>query len=166
MSDFDWYDEHLFNVDSMIERHGFATQYVIGERDKPSWGYSIGFLAHGHPEVLVIGLDDVSTHGVLRLLFREIVAGVTRPVGREYDQTLKTDQLRLLPIPEVHWRGDSDLLASAVEYYRGVGMTPDGFRAIQLVWATPSGHFPWDPECSTRWRRMQPILEQGGRKAA
>jgi hypothetical protein len=83
MTDFDCYDEYRFSVHSMIEQHGFAVQYVMGE-----------------------------------------------------------------------------------EYSRGVGLSPDDFSAIQLVWATPSGHFPWDPECSTRWRLMQPILEEGGRMAA
>jgi hypothetical protein len=28
------------------------------------------------------------------------------------------------------------------------------------VWATPSGRFPWSPECEPRLRRLQPILDQ------
>ncbi len=168
MNDFHWRDELLFDVHTKVERHGFAIQYVMGEGCEPSWAYTIGFLAFGHPEVIVFGLTSESSAGALHVLFNEIVAGAFRPVGREVDQALGTAALpmRLLPVPDAHWDDDGDRMCIAVEYYDALGWDRNERRALQLVWATPSGDFPWDASCSTELRTMQPILDPGEQRAA
>jgi hypothetical protein len=156
--------ELLDLVHTMIEEHGFFIQYVLGDACTPSWGYTIGLLGHGHPEVVVYGLDDVSAHGALTALFDEIAEGVFRPVGRDHPQTLGDGPpVRLLPVPQSHWSCNADLLCTAVDYYRSMGWDPAQLAAVQLVWATPTGDFPWEPECSARFRRLQPILDPASR---
>ncbi len=168
MNDSHWRDELLVDVHLKVERHGFAIQYVIGEGPEPSWAYTIGFLALGHPEVIVFGLTSDSAGGALHALFAEIAAGSFRPVGRDLEQTLGTSALpvRLLPVPDAHWDCVEDRLCIAVEYYDTQGRDRQQRRALQLVWATPSGHFPWDTECSDRFRRLQPLLDPAARRAA
>lgn len=162
-----WRDQLLGHVHATIEEYGFFIQYVLGEGADPSWGYTIGFLDHGHPEVMVFGLDDVCTHSVLHALFDEIVAGVSRPVGREHAQTIGTGPpIRLLPVPHAHWSRRGNRLCTAVEYYSSLGWESARLSALQLVWATPTGDFPWEAECSTRFRRLQPILDPAAREAA
>ena len=168
MNDFHWRDEYLFDIHSKVEQHGFTIQYVFGEGLDPSWGYTIGLLAYGHPEVIVFGLDSQSTAQALHWLFDEITAGISRPVGRETEQALGAPALpvRLLPVPDAHWDCIEDRLCIAVEYYDALGWDRSKLRALQLVWATPSGHFPWQSECSDRFRRLQPLLDPGARRAA
>jgi hypothetical protein len=166
MTDFHWRDELLFEVHSKVEEYGFAIQYVMGTGPDPSWGYTIGLLAHGHPEVIVIGLDPGSTSGGLHALYDEVADGIFRPVGRDADQALDGLAMRLLPVPDEHWDFAGDRLCVAVEYYAALGWDRSTLRALQLVWATPSGHFPWDAECSDRFRRLQPLLDPGARCAA
>jgi hypothetical protein len=165
--DFDWYDQYLFHVHATIERYGFFIQYVMGEGDEPSWGYTIGFLAHGHPEVIVVGLDDVSTAGVLHLLYDEIIEGRQRPVGMDHEQELGPDTpIRLLTVPDVHWTDESTRLCTAVQYYGALGWAPAQVAALQLVWAGPSARFPWQVGCPQRFRRLQPVLDPGVGRAA
>jgi hypothetical protein len=168
MTELHWRDELLFDIHSKVERHGFAIQHVMGERDAPSWGYTIGLLALGHPELIVFGLDAESTAGVLHRMFDEIAAGTFRPVGRDAEQVLGAPRLpmRLLPVPDEHWDCDGDRLCIAVEYYDAIGWDRSPRQALQLVWATPSDHFPWDAGCSARFRRLQPLLDSGTRRAA
>ncbi len=161
---FDWYDGYLFHVHGTIERYGFFIQYVLGEHGKPSWGYTIGFLAHGHPEVVVYGLDDTSTAGVLHHLHDEIAAGEHRVVGRDAPADLHGLAVCLLPVPHEHWTEASSLLCTAVQYY---GALECGrVAALQLVWPAPCGYFPWEPGCPARFRRLQPILDPASARAA
>lgn len=166
MTSLHWRDELMFQVHTTIEGHGFFIQYVMGERCDPSWGYTIGFLAHGHPEVVVFGLDDVSTAGALHHLYKEVVDRRHRPVGADEEQDLAGLPMRLLRVPDAHWSDASDRLCTAVEYYRAFGWDPEQLSALQLVWATPSGEFPWELECSERFRHLQPILDPGFPQAA
>ena len=167
MSKFDWHDEYLFDIHRKVERFGFAIQYVMGEGAKPPWGYTIGFLAHGHPEVIVFGLDPESTSSALHYLFDEIRSGEDRrPVGVGRDQELRGLPIRLLPVPDEHWDDVEDRLCIAVSYYQGLRWRRSEMRAVQLVWATDEGSFPWDVECPHRMRRLQPILDPCTRRAA
>lgn len=167
MTKLDWYDEYLFRVHGFVEQCGFFIQGVIGEGNNPSYGYTIGLLAHGHPELVVYGLDDVSMHGALHCLYNEIVSGVHRPVGRDHEQALGDGgQIRLLPMSSHYWSNESTLLNTAVNYYSSLGWREQDFAALQFVWATPTGEFPWDAECSARFRHLQPILDPGAAAAA
>jgi hypothetical protein len=40
----------------MIQRFGHSVEYVIGTKERqPSFAYTIGLFAYGHPELLVFG---------------------------------------------------------------------------------------------------------------
>lgn len=167
MTSFDFRDEYLFNIHRNVEEHGFAIQYVLGDEHGPPWAYTIGFLPHGHPEVIVFGLDPESSAHALHSLFDEIVQGAFRPVGREREQALGDPPLPVgvLPVPDHHWDCSENRLCIAVEYYRSVGWKRSQMEARQLVWATPTGCFPWDAACEPRLRRLQPILDRRGLRA-
>jgi hypothetical protein len=162
MSTSHWRDQLLADVHRRIDDGSFSIQYVLGEGSSPPWAYSIGFLAHLHPEVVVYGLDPESTGGVMHRLFAEIEQGIYRPVGRAEAQELGDPPLplRMVDVPDHHWSGSDDLLCIAIEYYRAVGWDRSKLRARQLVWATPAGHFPWDPACDRRLARLQPLLDR------
>lgn len=155
-----WLAEHFVTVRRNIEQHGFMIQAVLGSDDRPPWTYTIGFLELGHPEVIVFGLDPESATGAFHRLYREILDGRRRPVGPEHDQHLADgdDGIRLLPVPSSTWT-DTDHLNVASAYYGSLGWEPEQLQAVQLVWAAPGGHLPWDDACPERFRRIQPILD-------
>jgi hypothetical protein len=156
-----WQVQHLQRVRRSIDEHGFTVQAVSGNGGAPSWAYTIGFLELGHPEVIVFGLDPECAAAALRRLYDEILDGRHRPVGLEHPQTLAAadDEIRLLPVPQSAWDDDANHFAVAAAYYAALAWEPEARRAVQLVWAAPGGHFPWEPECPERFRVLQPILD-------
>ncbi len=156
-----WRFDYLGRVHGQVRDHGFSIQAVGGGDDGASWAYTIGFLELGHPEVIVFGLDVQSAGEALHVLHREIVDGARRPIGIEHVQSLGDgdDGVRLLPVPDSAWWDDANRLAVAAAYYSALGWEREQLRAVQLVWAAPGGHFPWEPECSPRFRHVQPILD-------
>jgi hypothetical protein len=163
-----WHAELLLRVHTAITEHGFFIQAVMGTGRKPGWAYTIGFLELGHPEVIVFGLDAQSASGALHLLHREIVAGRRRPLGVEHAQRLGDgpDATCLLPVPASAWHDDACHFATAAAYYEALGWEPQRLEAVQLVWATPDGHFPWNRGCAPRFRRLQPVLDPEARRGA
>jgi hypothetical protein len=167
VSAFDIQDEILFKVHFRIATQGVCVEYVFGDGHDPSWGYTVGLLTYGHPEVIVFGLDECCTAYVVECLLDEIRDGVTRPVGRQRRQPRLGDpgnQVRLVPVPDRFW-GCSDesehRLCIAYEYYQALGWDRADLRALQLVWATKGGKFPWHAGASKRDKRRQPLLDRG-----
>jgi hypothetical protein len=167
VSAFDIHDEILFKVHFRIATQGVCVEYVFGEGREPSWGYTVGLLTYGHPEVIVFGLDECCTASVVEWLLAEIRTGITRPVGRTRRQPRLGDPglpIRLIPVPERFW-GCSDIsehrLCIAFEYFRAIGWERADLRAVQLVWATRSGRFPWHAGASKLDKKRQPLLDRG-----
>jgi len=159
-----WHARHLLRVQSTIAECGFFIQAVLGSGRNPGWAYTIGFLELGHPEVIVFGLDPQAAAGGLHALHREIVAGSRRPVGAGHPQQLDGEEIRLLPVPDAAWTDSANRFAVAVAYYEALAWEPERLQAVQLVWATPEGHLPWERACAPRFRRLQPILDPAVRQ--
>jgi Domain of unknown function (DUF4262) len=150
-------DEALFRIDWAIETHGFFIQYVFGDADRPPWAYTVGFLERDYPELVVLGLDDVSAAGFLHGVYDRIAAGDPPAVGREHAHECCGNPYRLVPIPLDRWlMPDDDLLLGCRDYYGVRGRFPTEPRAAQLVWADPDGYLPWEPGFEPRLRRLQP----------
>jgi hypothetical protein len=74
--------------------------------------------------VIVIGLDDTSTAGVLHLLYDEIRRGRQRPVGWDQEQDLGDGgPVRRLPVPDLHWSDQSGDREGCVSAIRNAGGT-------------------------------------------
>ncbi len=72
-----WLDQEDAHLARVIRQHRRAVQYVgAGEEDdEPSFGYPIGLFGLGHPELVLVGLDADTTHGVLQRVAEEVAAG-------------------------------------------------------------------------------------------
>jgi Domain of unknown function (DUF4262) len=143
--------------DLRIAQHGFTVQYVQGDDDSPPWAYSIGRLRTNVSELVVVGLDPASSLGLISVVHQEwdhVING-KQPSGGG-------PEIRLIPIPRSVVES-TDYLLGAVDYASRHGHRSP--NAQQVIWADPSGAFPWEVDCSPRYRRLQPIIGFGNRQA-
>ena len=170
MTRFDYYDEELFAIAHRIQRHGFTMMAVnTGECARPgctgehvpgpTWTYSIGFLAHGHPELVVLGGAERGFELITRA-FESHHRGYSLPFGRGVGAPFADVVVTTVPVPDPCWL-DTSIIAYWHAYYSAIGWPPiDGYAApvVQLVVADDSGRFPWDAGCDANVVAEQPII--------
>ena len=138
-----------------IEAVGFAVVLVTAEGDEPGHGFTIGLTgSHGHPELIVVGLDDGQqagpAHALLDALAERVADGERFADGETRDDLLVGYPCVLRSVaPEQH----AEWLGAALHWYG-----PQAFDCLQVVWPDASGRFPWDPDVDPRMRTRQPLL--------
>ena len=131
--------EYLDGLRRQVRRERFTMIGVAGSRTEAEFSYTVGLTGHGSPELVITGLRPRDAGRLLQhwgdyLLDRSVVlAGETLESGPWLLEAVAVD-------------GPQDTLGAAAALYG------DELRALQLVWATPSGHWPWDPG----YRRVRP----------
>lgn len=125
----DFYD----HMKELIDRYGWALQYVEPHRDRPPFAYTLGLALLGRPELVVTGLPD---HRVAPLL-NDAAAQVRR------DGPLTPGERLVFgrgPFAEV-----VELAVPDAHLHTAVGMFGAGsVRAVQLAWADERGRWPWE----------------------
>lgn len=142
-----------------IERFGCHVIHVLPEGDLPGFSYSIGVgKSAGAPEVIVLGLDHKVAHSVVNDYNIRVRAGERFATGLFYDGFLEGFDVTFERVDPRYYR---DHLCWARWLHKG-----DGFEAVQLVYPTTSGVWPWDPTGPDLFGTMQPLLTaSGGREA-
>ncbi len=135
MADFDGL---LRNQDDIIDRVGWAVTAVLPTPEDPGapFAYTVGLTAHGHPELIIAGLDPLIAQALLNDL-----------AGRVYDTAARF----------THGQRVSDLLAgydaaildgpSTEDLQPGTAYARygrDRVRLQQIVWPDKDARFPWD----------------------
>jgi hypothetical protein len=176
MTNFDYYDEELFDIAYKIERFGYTTIGVntgtcsvpgcdCQPQSGPAWFYTIGLLEHGHPEVVIVGDTPEHACELLALVFEGHQVGESLPCGRDDLAVLAGATVTTVPIPRRCWE-DSSLVAFWHNYYRSIGWPPTNTLPapfVQLVVADSAGRFPWDEGCEAALVAGQPIIADNER---
>lgn len=148
---------HLRRVDHLVRRHGYAVQFVA-DPDGPSWAYTIGFQAHGHPETVLMGVDATSAAHVFKAMWYVVLSASSPSPGRSSELELAGVRCGLVEIHDIHLGDHHDLVVGATRYWEQYG-TPN--RSVyQLVWSDPTGHLPWESAFDPRLERFQPLLDR------
>ncbi|MCV2491566.1 DUF4262 domain-containing protein [Geodermatophilus sp. YIM 151500] len=151
-----WLDQEDAHLAQVIRTSRFAVQYVgAGDGpDEPSFGYTIGLFGLGHAELVVVGLDCGSTHGVLDRVAGGVADGRDLVPG---ELLVLDDRGIRLFVEECPNPGDVVLAANRFYQRPSVVSVP----AFQLTWTHGEGAFPWEagypcgPDCQPRpgaWR--------------
>ncbi|MBK6922880.1 MAG: DUF4262 domain-containing protein [Deltaproteobacteria bacterium] len=142
-----------------IERFGCHVIHVLPEGDLPGFSYSVGVQKSvGAPEVIVLGLGREIAHSIVNEYNTRVRGGERFLPGRFYDGFLEGFEVTFERVHRGHYR---EHLGWDLWLHKG-----DAFDALQLVYPTTSGVWPWDPVEPNLFRARQPLLTaSGGREA-
>lgn len=172
MTNFDHFDEQLFDIAHRIETFGFTTMSVnsggcstpgcSGEvHAGPTWTYTIGMLEHEHPEIVIVGAPPTVAYKLIDAAFEWHHAGMSLPFGRDDRLTTVGATFTTVPVPDRCWI-ESNVMAFWHNYYRSIGwpaIDSVDVPVLQLVITDELGRFPWDDGCDAASTERQPIIE-------
>jgi hypothetical protein len=121
-----------------IKTYGWVITYVGADEQAASFAYTIGLTRfHGHPELMVSGLDQEAAQSLLNRLGGEVGSGAWFTPGQVIRQTGK-HRCQFVAL------ADPSRLVEAQEMYASeAGLVP----GLQVVYTDHYGRWPWDP----RW---------------
>jgi hypothetical protein len=136
--------EYMQWILNQVAGNGWAVPGVPGDTTGFPWGYSIGLWAtFGHPDLAAFGRTPGQLGLLLKTLCQRVAAEETISPGDELDDACPAR----LAVRAVHdsWRATS--LFHVSDEFHGYIRPP----MLQVVWADPDGHFPWE-------QRFEPLL--------
>lgn len=134
-----------------IEQYGLHILNVAGEGDEPPFSYSIGIgKSLGQPELIVIGLRADMAQWMINECYLLMQGGTRIEPGARVAGLLEGFEC---VIGEVAPERSREYMGWATWLYGG-----PNFRALQIVFPTTAGVFPWEPAASESFRRLQPLL--------
>ena len=154
---------YIDEVNEVIDRHGFSITYVgdtcacNADHCVPPnipWGYTVGVLDRGFPELVMTGLQPIPTAELFHTVWDLVCASLLPRIGRDHAVVIDGVTVCFVPIPDSYW-DETDLLLGAAEYHAHYG-TPR--RAVQMVVADNDGRFPWNDAFDPAFRSTQPVL--------
>lgn len=148
-----FFDEIKANVD----RCGLHIFGIAGSKDSPSFTYTIGFAAHGLPEVIVFGLDSRMVGPYLNRYFDEIVNQKTRDAGP--GMLMPEDDWFNLPLSVINAEQNKANGYACQAAYFAEDMGWDAPNFVQWVWCDRNGLFPWQNGYdAVTFSKRQPVL--------
>ncbi|MFD9961961.1 DUF4262 domain-containing protein [Amycolatopsis sp. NPDC058986] len=142
-------------IESQAKERGNAVIAVPSD-DKGS-GYcftACAWALHNVPEAVVVGLPEQMAPVLLDAYVDRAAAGEIFEVGKTYEDFFEG-------VPVVFERVAKGYY---MEYFGSAFLVyPDGdFPALQLIVATPDGHFPWHADAPEGFAEWQPVLTESG----
>ncbi|MEJ1097011.1 MULTISPECIES: DUF4262 domain-containing protein [unclassified Pseudoxanthomonas] len=135
-----------------IEQFGCHVTSVFDPNQvDPSFSYSIGLTKTlGVPEVIVIGVRSELGHSLVNLYMERARGGESFLPSTPYLGFLSAFPVYFRPVLEDYRK---TYMLSATRLYGGTD-----FQALQIIYPTTSGIWPWDKAASEWFRNNQPLL--------
>jgi hypothetical protein len=133
-----------------IRKQGWQVMLIGDDSPAPYFAYTIGlFESFGHPEVVIYGLPHGVMLSVLNWIGRLVREGDRFAGGTRSALILERGECAFV---EVDPAAFSYVMRIAEDYY--------GRRvpALHCIWSDREGRFPWDPDATPEFRRLQPAL--------
>lgn len=139
-----------------IAKHGCHIINVLAEGELPEFSYSVGIQQSTHrPEAIVIGLKYPIAMFVINEYNARLKAGETFAVGKFYSGFVEGFDCYIEHAHTKHYR---EYFGWDIWLYKGTN-----FDAIQFVYPSTSGMWPWDKESSEWFNGWHPILTENGK---
>ena len=120
-----------------VSTHGWHCVHVRGDSQGPGYTFSVGlYRTHGHPELMVMGLEPEVAHPILGLAVAQIKQGHVYRDGFRDDTLLDGVDCMLRKVPPALHR---KYLGYCSWFYKD---RPDGFEALQILWPDSQGRYP------------------------
>jgi hypothetical protein len=147
-------EQYEQNILEHIEKHGCSVTSVFDPKEiEPPFSYSIGIAkSAGAPELIIVGLGSKLAHWMINDYNRRVRSGELFLPGGLYQGFLDGFAVQFGPVDRTY---REEYMRSACWLHGG----PD-FEALQLIWPTTSGVWPWDANASEWLRANQPLLAE------
>jgi len=134
-----------------IEAYGCHVIDVLEDEKGPPFCCSVGMQkTSGVPEVIVIGLKQPIAHFVVNEYNRRVRNGERFESGHRYDEFLEGFRVQFEFVGTDRF---DEYLGWDKWLYGG-----KSFEAMQIIYPTTDGIWPWDERASEWFRERQPIL--------
>jgi Domain of unknown function (DUF4262) len=135
-----------------IEKYGcHVTSVVDPSGESPTFSYSIGIQKTCKaPEVIVVGLNPNLGHEIVNDYRDRVRKGEVFSQGSQYSGFLKHFDVYIEPVDQAH---REEYMLSDVWLYGG-----SAFEAVQIIYPTTSGVWPWEPSATDWFKSHQPLL--------
>ena len=146
------YDEVDDKVREDIRTHGWSDMSIfpVKEDGTVAFNYSVGFTVRDHPEVMVMGLDYRTMHGILGTVYEQIKSGTRFIPDTYFNFVLNKHRVAFVEVTNI---------VEDTEYPMSMSrriMGPD-VKGLQLVWPDEKDLFPWDEGFDEKLREFQPL---------
>ena len=153
-ADEDKLDEAERKFVSAIREHGWFNTRILKSDRKPEFNFTTGFQVNlGAPEIIVFGLRDEVTHGLLWNLYRDLKTEKRYETGRPYTDFLEGFDVCFQVVDKSQYH---EHLGWSRWFYAG-----DAFDCWQLIWPNKQNKFPWEADVTSNLLDLQPDLSSG-----
>lgn len=134
-----------------IEKHGcHITSVFDNSGEEPSFTYSTGIQTSlNAPEVIVVGLPNKLAASVVNNYLKRLREGETFEEGKFYADFLSGFDITFMRVSK---RNKEAFMLSSCWYHKNT------FEALQIIFPTTSGVWPWDKEADKSFHEIQPCL--------
>lgn len=133
-----------------IKEIGWHVVKILEDETGPSFCFTIGlYKTFKHPEVVIIGLDMDLAHAILNNIGKSIKEGKRYETGEKHNDILDGYDCIMINIEKKFYE---EYLGYAMWYYNS------HFPAIQCIYPTVKGYFPWQNEWPKEINHLQPLL--------
>lgn len=134
-----------------IRAHGCHVIHVMEEGSSPPFSYSVGIQQTSKvPEIIVVGLNRDLAHFIVTEYNHRVRTGERFLSGKPCAGFIEGFDVRFEPMAKKHY---AEYLGWDRWLYGG-----DGFDAVQVIYPTTDGVWPWDPAASNWFKERQPLL--------
>ncbi|MFD8496928.1 DUF4262 domain-containing protein [Amycolatopsis sp. NPDC059657] len=142
-------------IEAQAKERGNAVISVPEDKDGAGFCFTAcAWALHEVPEAVVIGLPAHMGPVLLDAYVDRAAAGEDFETGRRYTDFFEGVSVTFEWVAKGHY---PEFFGSAFLIY------PDGdFPALQLIVATPDGHWPWSPLAPEGFADWQPVLTESG----
>ena len=139
----------------IIEEYGCHVTTVFDPEGKsPTFCYSTGITkTYGSPEIIVVGLATDLGHSIVNNYAGRLKSGEMFEVGSFYPDFLNGFDVTF---GEVSLSSKEEYMLSSCWFNK------NKFQALQLIYPTTSGVWPWENEATDSFRSFQPSLAEEG----
>ena len=134
-----------------IEEFGCHILHVMEEDEYPRFSYSIGIeKSAGQPELIITGLKQDLAHWIINEYNNRIKAGEKFIPGEFYAGFVGNFDVTFKEVEEKHYK---EYFGWGRWLYKG-----NNFKALQLIYPSTSGIWPWEKEAPTDFTWFIPRL--------
>jgi hypothetical protein len=133
-----------------IAEHGWSDMAIFPtkEGDGPPFNYTVGFKLREHPELLIMGLNMETMHGLLGVIYEQVKSGTRFNPDTYYQFVIENHRVAFVEITDPF----GEYPMTMTRHLMGE------FQALQLVWPDAQDRFPWHEDFDPEYRLYQELL--------